>query len=108
MHLARGVKFVHEVQERDGIGSARQRDDHARVRAEQPVLPNESPDAVEQQHGLERQVGLEGLEGGETADRGTRRWPALPPDLPDLPDPPESGAGGRTRTVDLALMRRPL
>jgi hypothetical protein len=47
VYLARHVKVVHEVQQRDRIGAARQRHHQARVRAEQPVLPNESPDAVE-------------------------------------------------------------
>ena len=81
VHLARDVKLVHEVQQRDRIRAARQRHHHARVRAEQPVLANELPNAIEQAWTWAGEAGAAGRAG---AARGQTRRPVLP----ILPIPP--------------------
>jgi hypothetical protein len=50
LQIARRVQLAGEVRERDRIGSARQRDDDARVRIRQGVLTNGAPDEIEQLH----------------------------------------------------------
>ena len=86
--IARGSEVAKKMRERDGVRSSRDGGHHACVRADQIVLANELADTSEQSHGLDGQEGL---------------------DMPILPVPPGfSGAGGRTRTADPALMRRVL
>ncbi len=48
--LARGIELADEMSERDRVGSARKRDDDARLGTGEIVLTNSPPDAIEQQH----------------------------------------------------------
>ena len=49
--LAGRGELAQQMRERDGVGTARQRDDDARVAPREIVLANRLPDAVEQLHG---------------------------------------------------------
>ena len=107
-NLAAGGQVAQEKGQRDRTRAARERDEHARVGAKQRVLADELPDAWEQHdHGRTGGTGWKGGWGGTDLSRRDGR-PALPAYPPIPPILPQNGAGGRTRTVDLALMRRPL
>ena len=102
VHLAVRIKFSQKYGQSHRVRAAGQGDHDAGVSAEQRVLANKLPDALE--HGMGWRAGEAGraeVLGGQDLTR-----PSCPSRLP--PFPPENGAGGRTRTVDLALMRRPL
>ncbi len=86
LQLAGSVELHEQVRERDRIGSARQRNDDARIASREIVPPDRLPDAIKKLHDL-------------LVRRGA--WPACP-------TRPKGGAGGQIRTVDPALMRRVL
>src|SRR5580692_8888065 len=86
--VAGGVELAQDRRERNRIRSAGKGCHDARLAPKERMPANELPDAVQQHHGIDRTAWAG--QGG--------RVPLLPP----------KGAGGRTRTVDLALMRRPL
>jgi hypothetical protein len=63
--LAGQVELTQQLRERDRVGPARQRDDHACVTPRKVTSSDGLPDAIEQLHdfrleGLERRDGLKG------------------------------------------------
>ena len=62
--LAGQVELAQQVRERDRVGPAGQRDDHAGIAPRKIMSPDGLPDAIKQLHSL----GQEGLEGRERRD----------------------------------------
>jgi hypothetical protein len=91
--LARRRQFTNHVRQGHRIGPAGHGKNDTGARMKETVLGEKPADARQQLHEIERsQV----------------EWLAAPAYLPSPPNLPQGGAGGRTRTVDPALMRRVL
>src|SRR5947208_3152508 len=69
---AGGVEITQDVRERDGVRSARYGGEDARVAADQAVLPDELPDAIEQLHAVLKQ---DSRSRSEASNLSARRLP---------------------------------
>ncbi len=103
-NLAGQVELAQQVRERDRVGPARQRDDHASIAPRKVMSPDRLPDAIEHLHnfrleGLERR---DGLEGDEVQDSRLikRREPFFPSALPASPAHPAPPAQIWCRRAD--------